>query len=386
LLVLSQGDENDDDPEQIFLRAVAEIDTQPLTLPKKQRVKLFWQTVLELLACLLTVGSLFGLICQIVTYPHILVILYAKEHPASITTTLAVPTRPLAPVTLSRSATASTTGHGHQEARAARGLLTFYNGSFAPQTIPVGTVVTGADGVKVATLAALTVPAAQPPQFATASVAAVALTAGIASNIAAGDITTALSSALLAKNLSAFRGGRDARSYQAVASHDLILLTSTVNDTLTQAFPAAFPLQPGEQALPTQCHTTTTANPAVNAEATSVTVTMVKTCSAVAYDRQQVAQQATAAFSSTRPAASYHTVGRVQTTVQRLSPFSVTISGRWVYVFSPDYQQFLAEHIAGDSPAQAQAYLLRTGAVSFASIPSTLPPDAMYINFVVLVG
>jgi hypothetical protein len=374
-----------DDPEQIFLRAVAEIDTQPLTLPRK-RVKLFWQTVLELLVCLEIVGSLVGLVYGILTYPHTLVILYATESSASLTATLAVLTRPLAPVTLSRSATAPTTGHGHQEARAASGILTFYNGTFAPQAIPVGTVVTGADGVKVATLAALTVPAAQPPQFATASVAAVALTAGNSTNIAAGDIDTALSSALLAKNLSAFTGGRDARSYQAVASHDLILLTSTVNDTLAQAFPTAFPLQPGEQVLPTQCHSTTTANPAVNAEATSVTVTMVKTCSAVAYDRQQVAQQATAAFSSTRPAASYHTVGRVQTTVQRVSPFSVTISGRWVYTFSPDYEQVLAEHIAGDSPAKAQAYLLKTGVISYATIPSPLPPDAMYINFVVLVG
>src|SRR5689334_5188809 len=76
-VALPQPDESDD-PEQIFVRAIAEIETQPLTLPKK-RVNLFWQNVFEILVCLEIVGSLIGLVYQIITYPHTLVILYAKE-------------------------------------------------------------------------------------------------------------------------------------------------------------------------------------------------------------------------------------------------------------------------------------------------------------------
>jgi hypothetical protein len=66
-------------------------------------------------------------------------------------------------------------------------------------------------------------------------------------------------------------------------------------------------------------------------------------------------------------------------------PLFVVISGKWAYTFSPDYEQLLAQQIQGDTPAKARASLLKTGVISYASVPETLPP-AMYINFLVLVG
>ena len=152
------------------------------------------------------------------------------------------------------------------------------------------------------------------------------------------------------------------------------------------AFQTAFTLRPGEQVQPTNCHTITTANHKVGDEAQSVTLTGVKTCSAVAYNSQQLESQATAAFTHTKPAANYHLVGSVQTTVQSVSPVFVTIRGKWAYTFSPDYEQLLAQQIAGDTPAQARKALLGTGIIAYASIPNTLPPAAMYINFLVLVA
>ena len=326
-----------------------------------------------------------GMVWQAITYPHMLVILYTVEKPANITTTLDIPTRTLAPVTLTRSLSTSTTGHGHQDARAATGTLTFYNGLLTSQTVPIGTVFTGADGIQVATDQSVTILAANPPQEGEATITATTRRAGSIGNIHSDDINTAFSSSLLVKNLQSFTGGRDSRDYQAVAQTDVDSGTAQVTHILSSSFQTAFVLRPGEQAQPTNCHMTSTANHKAGDEAQTVTLNGRETCSAIAYNSQQFTRQATAAFTQTKPAANYHVVGSVQTALQSVSPLVVTISGKWVYTFSPDYEQLLAQSIAGDTPAKARKYLLSTGIISSASVPSTLPP-AMYITFLVLVG
>src|ERR1051326_5745786 len=176
-----QSLEPDDDPETIFLNAVAEIDTQPLVKAKRRRAAttLTIGDVLEMLyligwVCFVLVGSLY----VAATVPHTRVIVYARMYPAQLTATLDIPTQILAPVTVTRSQTAPTTGHGYEEARAATGLLTVFNGSFAPHSFPIGTVLTGSGGMKVVTRAAVTVPEAQPPQFGQAHVPASTVTTG----------------------------------------------------------------------------------------------------------------------------------------------------------------------------------------------------------------
>lgn len=375
-------EEESDDPGQIFVRAVAEIDTQPL--PKQRTTALTLSELLEvvLLVSVLCV-SLGGVIWQCLTYPHTLVILTAKEYPASITTTLALPTRTLAPVTVTRSTTTPTTGHGHQDARAATGILMFYNGSATPQFVPAGSVFTGNDGVKVMTEQSISVPAANLPAIGSASVPASAMRAGSHGNIAAFDVDVALSSVVKVRNAAPFTNGRDTRDYPTVAPQDLQTLTSTLSTVVAQAFLTAFPLRRGEETIPTQCHTTATPDHPIGREARSVTLTVSKACSAVAYQRDELNREATAAFTHTKPATNYHLVGRLQTSIERVMPVSVTIRGTWVYAFSSDYEQLLAQQIAGDSPAQAHKVLLRTGVISQASIPATLPAT-MYIDFFVL--
>src|SRR6266852_943617 len=150
-VTLSEAEAQDDDPDEIFLNAVAEIDTQPL-VKKRKPIVINFIDILQLFFCgSLILSGMVGMVWQAITYPHTLVILYTVEKPASITTNLDIPTRTLAPVTLTRSLTIPTTGTGHQDARAATGILTFYNGNFSPQSIPIGTVFTGHDGVQVTT-------------------------------------------------------------------------------------------------------------------------------------------------------------------------------------------------------------------------------------------
>ena len=83
------------------------------------------------------------------------------------------------------------TGSIRQDARAAVGLITFYNGQFTEQVVPAGTTLTGQAGVSVVTQAEAIVPPATPttpPTDGTISVPAQAAQAGSAGNIAAQDI------------------------------------------------------------------------------------------------------------------------------------------------------------------------------------------------------
>ena len=341
---LVQVDETDDDPDTIFIKAVAEIDTQPL-LQKKKIVVISFLDVLQVLFCsCLILGSLAGIIWQAITYPQTLAILYTVEKPASLTVMLDVPTRTLAPVTLTREATTPTTGHGHQDAKAATGAVTFYNGQNTPQSIPVGTVLTGQDGVKITTDQPALVPAANLPNVGRVTILARAIQVGSKGNIAPYDINFALTSVLTVKNQTSFTNGQDARDFRAVAQTDVDSVTAQVTHMLSSSFQTALALRSGEQAQPTNCHTTTTGDHGIGEEAKTVTVKAVQTCSAVAYSKDTL-----------------------------------------VYVLSRDDEQYLAQHIQGDTPAQARTYLLQMGVISQASIPNTLPP-AMYINFLVLVG
>src|SRR5258708_13715484 len=51
--------------------------------------------------------------------------------------------RGVSPITVSQSATIPTTGHAHQDAKAATGYITFYNGQSNQITVPTGTTLTG---------------------------------------------------------------------------------------------------------------------------------------------------------------------------------------------------------------------------------------------------
>ena len=381
-----KASDEDDSHDAIFLRAVSEIPTQPLPTYRSREQEIveryFTFSVFLVVFCLL-VSS----IAAIVNQPVVTVTLFPVHKSLQFTTTIPMQTRTLAAVTLTRTLAASTTGKGHQDARPATGTLTLYNGQFSAQTVATGTVLIGRDGQKVATTASVTIPAANPPQVGEATVSARVLNAGSQGNIAAGDITIAVSSDLLVKNLVAFTGGQGARDFQAVAQHDLDALTLKLQQTLTQAMPQAFSVLPGEAVTPTNCVFTESADHGAGDEAKAVTVHASKTCAAIAYNQDALQQKATAVFNATRPGKQYERVGSVQTSVLSLSPLTVHVSGSWSYVFSQGDEQLLAQQITGETPAQAKAYLLKTGLVSRVTITQTQSlPDPYHIKFLILIG
>lgn len=374
------ADTLDDDPEEIFLRAVAEIDTQPL--PPQQEI--CWPLVF--LTLVFFFSFMGGAVLALLTYPTVTIEVVPLTKQASLTTPLAFPTRTLAPVTLTKSETAPTTGTGHQDARQATGTLTFYNGLFTIQSIPAGTVFTGQDRVKIATDQRVTIPANSPPVDGQATIAAHALSSGPGGNITAGDITTTIVDGVLVKN-NPFSGGRDARSFQAVAQQDIDRLTSALQSTLRQQLPQAFGLRPGEAVQPTNCRFTISQNHQTGAEAQTVTVLAISTCTGIAYNIEQMSQQAIALFThQTAPGANYQLVGEVQVQLVSVAPLTVSCRGLWAFSLSQDYEQFLAQKIAGDSPQQARKYLLQTGFLTRATVPDKLPQDPAHIHFQVFIG
>jgi len=69
-----------------------------------------------------------------------------------------------------------------------------------------------------------------------------------------------------------------------------------------------------------------------------------------------------------------------------VAPLTATITGTWVFHLDTAYKRFLAEQIAGDSPAQARAYLLQTGVIAAVSLDQPLPKAPDYIRFTILKG
>src|SRR5258708_3233397 len=237
------------------------------------------------------------LVAMLLPIACLLIQVYVLLHPLTPTVSIltsqqvALPgTRFFHPITLSQAQTAPTTGIGHENARAATGTVTFYNGLFTAQLIPQGTVFTGSDGVQVATDADVSIPAANPPMFAIASVFAHALLSGTSGNITAGDINTTISNGILVRNLGAFYGGQNATNYHTVTREDITTFSNQLKNVLLNTANRLFgkQLQRGEVLTTPQCNPMVTANRQVGQEATQVQVTVKETCKASAYSLDRI--------------------------------------------------------------------------------------------------
>ncbi len=245
--------------------------------------------------CALSVVYLFLLLSILIMQlwlvlnpPIATVTLVAQSQQITVTGTLQLG-RVIAPITLTQSQTVPTTGRGHQDARAAVGTLTFYNGLFTAQTVPAGTVFTGADGVQVATDATVTIPPNHPPVDGQAAVSAHALNKGAQGNIRTGDIDVTIANSVLVRN-SAFHSGQDERDFRTVTTNDLNEAATSLKTTLAQSMQAALhsQVQSGEALVTPPCTPTTTADHKVGQEATTVQVTVSEMCSGIAYNSQEL--------------------------------------------------------------------------------------------------
>jgi hypothetical protein len=210
------------------------------------------------------------------------------------TSTIQVPGRVLAPLTLTQARSDQTTGIGHQEAAAAHGLVTFYNALPQAQTVPAGELLTGNDGVEVVTDQAAYLPAGTLATNGQATVAAHAVIVGPAGNIRGGDIYGACCRENVFAANSPFAGGKVARTFPMVTQSDLDNATKQLHTSLEPGITASLEaeLHPGETDTPPACTTQVSSDHTVGEEATKVTTTLtereryvVEECLAQAYDR-----------------------------------------------------------------------------------------------------
>lgn len=124
--------------------------------------------------------------------------------------TVIVPTHFLPLKRFAATITIVPTGVKTSPASTATGMLTIYNGSFLSERIPQGLILVAKNGVEVTTNESVIVPAANPPTYGIATVSAHALISGTSGNIAAYQLASVEDASIYIRNLTPFRGGRDA--------------------------------------------------------------------------------------------------------------------------------------------------------------------------------
>ena len=297
-----------------------------------------------------------------------------------------IPARLLPPLTLIQTQIAMATGKGHQDAEAAMGTITFYNGLFTSQTIAAGTTLTGSAGVQVVTDQLAVIPAAlatTPPTYGQVTVSAHALEPGSQGNIRVRDINQACClPSVLAQNTAAFQGGQHERDYTLVTREDLDQGVASLTTTLIQSAHAAFTAQltTNEALIMPACRRTVTADHRAGAEVAAVTVTVSERCTAIAYDAAALRERTTQVLSrelSQQVGAHYHLVGAVRASVlhariieqrHEVASLTVHIEGMWMYQFSQQELQWIKQLIAGKTQQQAIHILLGLPGIRRATI------------------
>jgi len=314
--------------------------------------------------------------------------------------------RILAPITLSQSQTVPTTGTGHQDASAATGFITLYNGLFTEQTVAAGTLFTVSDGVQVVIHQNAVIPAAipDPLAFGQVTVAAQATGMGSRGNIAAYDINqTCCASGILAKNTTAFHGGQDERDFQTVSQADIDTPSTLLKTHLSQELTTALQKQltTGDVMLPPACTLTGRSDHQPGDEAATVNVTVSATCSAVAYNQDGLRAKVTDLLQSQaakKLGAGYRIRGNPHIIVTSATPAKqVTLAFRsvsaWGYVLSSTEQTAVKKVIAGCTMEHAMQLLASFPGIETATIKASgfgddtrLPKDPRNIALVVLSG
>ncbi len=306
----------------------------------------------------------------------------------------------LNPITLSQSQTVPTTGKGHQDAKAATGFITFYNGLFTSQTIQAGTFLTGTDGIQVVTDQQADIPAGNPPSYGQVTVSAHAINPGVRGNIPAYDIDQACcSNAVLAKNTQPFSEGADERDFQTVTKADIARVATPLKTALAHSTQGALQgqVKEREQLYILPCSPIVSSDHQIGEEARHITVTSSLTCSAIAYDTQALETKATKLLTSqalTKLGSGYSLVGTIRVTVLQATQthntptLVLSFTGVWVYAISNREQQRIKRLITGETYQQAMHILHSLQGIEKVSIVwdenTKLPKDSRYIHLALI--
>ncbi len=413
IYVLIFREQEADQEEQVIDSTLTEPDTnvpyaptlQPKPVPardEKQSTLVALLTVsFFLFLCLATIALQLNLMLN---PPIATIVLIPKSQTIALNATLQLG-RVLPPTTLSQSQTVQTTGKGHQDAKAATGTITFYNGQLSQQFVPAGTILTASNGVQVITDQDAAIPAADltanPPVIGEITVSAHAVNQGSAGNIQAYSINEPCCSSVVAKNTQNFSGGQDARDFQTITKQDIANVASTLKTTLAQSMQGALTGQvlSGETLIVPTCTPTTTADHQIGQEATQVKVTLSETCNAVVYNTQELENKATQLLTTQaikKLGSDYSVLGDVQVTIHAATvtgshpTLAFFCSGVWVSTLSNKAQEYIKDLIKGKTTQEALHLLASQPGIERVSTAwdenTKLPKDTRYIHLVIIAG
>ena len=390
---------------------LSDLDTQPLTTkpavqpltPEQERdehtskqLGLFMMSLFVFL-CLSSIALQLHFILN---PPIATIILIPKSQTISLNATMQLG-RVLPPTTLSQAQTVPTTGKEHQDAIAATGSITFYNGQLQSVFVPAGTILVGNDGVQIITDQDATIPAANLPQVSQATISAHAMNTGASGNIAAYDISQGCCNGVKAVNTTSFSGGQDERNFQTVTKQDIANVASTLKTTLAQSMQGALTgqVQSGEALVTSPCTPKITTDHQIGQEATQVKVTVSETCSGVAYNTQELASRATQLLTPQavkKLGTGYSMLGDVQVTTNTATVtgahpiIAFTCNGVWVYALSDKAQAHIKDLIKGKTTQDALHLLQSLPGIERVStswdVNTKLPKDISYIQLLIFYG
>ncbi len=363
---LEEGDDQGEDQEIIIDSEAPPSEARDPAAPAREGGRLYALHVVLLVLLFFALDNADPALASLFTPTAIVTITPTVQ---SITLQSTMPGKPLQPVTLRENETVPATGHGHQNATRATGTLTFYNAAFTPRTVAAGTVFTGNDGVQVVTDATVTIAANNPPSDGIARVPAHAVQPGAQGNIPLLDINGVFVDGLYAKNLAAFNGGQDARDYKVVTQADQDGAAATLKAKLTPAMDAALQgqLSPAEQMLRVPCSPTLATDHRPGQEAAQLHVTLLETCTAIAYDPQTLRETAQQRLTAQAPEG-YKLYAEVRVTqVHAAGQRNVSFTSQGSYVYQVG-EQGLKALLAGKPRTTALRLLAGLPGIHTASI------------------
>ncbi|HEY6542064.1 MAG TPA: baseplate J/gp47 family protein [Ktedonobacteraceae bacterium] len=360
-----------------------------------------------LLLCLFLVGDLADTQLIDMMTPTATIAITPEVHTVRLHSTASLG-RLLSPITLSESLTVPATGHGHQDARAATGTLTFYNGALQPVPIAAGTILTAQTGVQIVTIQQAIIPVIDPmttpPTVGQVTVTAQTVQVGATGNLAAFAVSEACCAAsVLVKNLVPFSGGQDARDFPVVKAADRDHAAASLQARVTASMSAALQEQllPGQVLHRLPCVPTVTADHQIGEEASFLTVMVSETCTAVAYDEQQVKDTATRLLTVQAArtfGTGYTLVGLVQVNISSVitsqtSPqvtLAFTGTGTVTFLLTALAQQHLKAVLVGEPRLVALRWLMQQPGIQHASISGvsddqSLPNDPALLHLLLVV-
>jgi hypothetical protein len=369
--------------------------------PKPTHYFAIFACIISLLLIIYLVTSAF-----ILTFfpPSVTVTILTKSRTIKATATLQLPARQIPPLTLSQTATAPTTGKGHQDARAAQGTITFYNGEFQSVIIPAGKAFTGNSGVTVITDQIAVIPAANinPPTFGQVTVSAHAIHPGQSGNITALDINTPCCFAsVIAKNPEPFTGGQDERNYPVVMQEDIAKAAVPLIHALTQSMQGALHAQVKqiETLLMMPCSPTVTPDHQPGEEASTVHVTVSETCQGYTYSKASFLARAATILSrraGKELGAGYTLAGNIQVTqtstrvTKNMVTLTFTTQAVFGYALTRQIQQHIKKLLTGKRKHDAERLLLSLSGIQQAVITgiddlAKLPKDPNAIQMLIII-